>query len=73
MKVWITKYALTKGIYELEGIIDDYCFRPDNYALFYKGEWETTQENAIRKAEINRNKKVFSLYNQIDKLNKLKF
>lgn len=58
MKVWITKYALTRGI--LQGVLaaaDD--GRPTNsirvpslsfHANFYKDEWHTTYEAAQAKA-----------------------
>lgn len=79
MKVWITKYALTQGIFEEEaedygdgfvkvtkkGFLDSY---------YKKGkDWHKTKESAIAKAEEMREKKIASLKKQIEKLEKIKF
>lgn len=78
-KVWITKYALTKGIIETEGRISNSC--PGlldakgitNYLHGEGNEWHRTKESAIAKAEEMRQKKIESLKSQIEKLEKLRF
>ena len=79
MKVWITKYALTSGIKEIE------CEDCENGAVkeienslptFYHGEgkeWHQTKESAIQKAEEMRQNKIASLKKQIEKLERLRF
>ena len=79
MKVWITKYALTSGIKEIE------CEDCENGAVkeienplptFYHGEgkeWHRTKESAIQKAEEMRQKKIASLKKQIEKLEEMRF
>lgn len=85
MKVWITKYALTRGIIETEAykkcLITDpsgdmISIREKGYVSCFHGngnEWHTTKESAINKAEEMRKKKIVSLKNQIEKLEKMKF
>jgi hypothetical protein len=80
MKVWITKYALTQGIYEIEArtcyvgggeMIEQIgCER----STYYHGkEWQETKELAIEQAEFMRQKKIESLKKQVKKLEELKF
>lgn len=80
MKVWITKYALTKGIVEREGkltsnnsisIINQGRSLPTYW--FYEGEWYSDKESAIKKAEEMRQKKIKSLEKQIKKLEEMRF
>lgn len=79
MRVWITKYALTTGIYEIEAEITENGSAFDMHAslpTFYNKEgkdWHRTKEDAIQKAEAMRQKKIVSLKKQIEKLEKLKF
>lgn len=77
-KVFITKYALTSGIKEME--VEEYY--PGNVKRlglnhdYFHGEgkeWHRTRESAMKKAEEMRVKKIASLKNQIVKLEKLKF
>lgn len=85
MKVWITKYALTQGVYEAE-VIDDcrdtdpsgnmIAVKEESFTPYYHGkgkEWHETKESAISKAEQMRQKKISSLKKQIEKLEKMKF
>ena len=85
MKVWITKYALTIGIIE----IDDSDFqrtyvKPNGMICFYdefgdvvcsykRSEHFGLKELAIQKAEEMRQKKIASLKNQIEKLEGMRF
>lgn len=85
MRVWITKYALTKGILQKE--TDDFCLDTDptgnmicindnGYRKYYHGEgdeWHKTKDGAIAKAEEMRLKKITSLEKQIDKLENIEF
>lgn len=73
MKVWITKYALTSGIIEINGEITDSGSVFDmgsSHPTYYHGEgkdWHRTKESAIAKAEEMRKKKIVSLKKQIKK------
>lgn len=79
MKVYITKYALSKGIFELE--VEQSKNFPDMVCGFiyddhYHGEgieWHRTMEAAITRAEEMRLKKIRSLKKQIEKLERMKF
>lgn len=77
MKVYITKYALTKGILEREGEE-----QPGGYArakvgiftnFFNSREWYSTKQGAVKDAAQRRDRKIASLQKQIAKLEKLKF
>lgn len=79
-KVFITNYALTKGIIEKEAEIHS-CMNESKYA-FVRGEFISynmgkeafyNHEDAIRKAEEMKQKKIASLKKQIAKLEKLSF
>lgn len=79
MNVWITKYALTKGIFEMDvesqsedgksvyGKAWNQCYRGQGV------EWCKTKAAAIAKAEKMRRKKIASLKKQIEKLESMKF
>ena len=79
MKVWITEYALTKGIFEME--VES--MSEDGKSVYgkawndcYSGEgkkWHRTKKAAIDKAEEMRQKKIASLKKQIEKLEGMKF
>ena len=80
MKVWITKYALTRGIIEADGELtssDSVSILNRDLSLpthwFYKGDWHSDKESAIAKAEEMRQKKIESLKKQIEKLEEMKF
>lgn len=83
MKVYITKYALTKGIQECEGQINGtgeryIFFVPEGlekvtYGWQYKPDWHTSKERAIERAEQMRSLKIESLKKQLRKLENLKF
>lgn len=79
MRVWITKYALSTGIFEM----DVESQSEDGKAVYGKAwnqcfhgqgvEWCKTKAAAIARAEEMRNKKITSLKKQIDKLENMKF
>ena len=80
MKVWITKYALTRGIIEADvkltssdsvSILSRDLLLPTHW--FYKGDWFSDKESAIQKAEEMRQKKIASLKKQIEKLERMRF
>lgn len=83
MKVWITKYALTKGIIEAEtdkisndGFCHAYWIDKNGYkcnSFFHPKYFEKDKESAVSKAEEMRQKKIASLKKQIEKLEKMKF
>jgi hypothetical protein len=80
MKVWITKYALTKGIYAIEAkAFDD---EPDLvkqtypvifWGFFHKPDWHESKGEAVTRAETMRQAKFQSLHKQIKKLEALEF
>ena len=85
VRVWITKYALTKGI--LERDVEDFCLNTDptgniicinenGYRQYFHGkgnEWHDDKQSAIAKAEMMRKKKITKLEKQIEKLKNIKF
>ena len=87
MKVWITKYALTQGVEEIDSNqVKEFemtdtgylCFRRNgkySYTteLYSQKEWHRTKEFAIQKAEEMRQKKIASLKKQIEKLERMRF
>lgn len=79
MKAYITKYALTKGITEMEGKISDHVpamFCPISKGYIqpvHKPYWHSNKEEAIQQANKMRDAKTSSLKKQIEKLEKLNF
>ena len=77
MKVYITKYALTSGIEEIEvELCSDSMVRDMAHSRYFHGDgkdWHRSLESAKTKAEEMRNKKIASLKKQIDKLERLEF
>lgn len=78
--VWITKYALTKGIVkaeaETEGLDRDVVrVTSGEYAgaILSRGGWCDSHEDAVAKAEDMRKKKILSLQLQIDRLTRMQF
>lgn len=80
MKVWITKYALTQGIFEVEG---ETTQTPGMFHApkteksfarsFFKPEWHETKEEAIAQAKKMREAKLKSLEKQIAKIKAIQF
>lgn len=75
MKVFVTKYALSSGIQEVEGDTTPHgYFNPHGrYGLYSKGEWFESKQDAIENAEERRIKKLQSLDKQVKKISALKF
>lgn len=77
MRVWVTKYALTQGIYEREvrDCGDDMIADDSTHFTTYlhKGDWHTSKKDAILKADEMRKKKIESLKKKIKQLENMKF
>lgn len=81
MKVWITKYALTKGIYETEAK-DCFDINPDmivevndswHQVAHHGNDWHRTHEAAVLRANEMKTKKRASLKRQLAKVETLEF
>lgn len=78
-RIYITKYALSKGILEKEAVIKYYgrylrAFVKGDYSSYGIGsEAFFKREDALKNAENRRIKKIESLKKQINKLENLKF
>lgn len=79
-KVYVTKYALTKGILVFKkvkhclNISIDMISITDRYnQCFHKGEWYIDLDKAITMAENMRFKKIESMKKKITKLEKMEF
>ncbi len=78
VKIWITKYALTSGIFETCAVItgDNMASykRDGRYTEFAHGkQFHLSNESAIAEAEEMRIKKLKSLEKQIKKVSAIKF
>ena len=82
MKVWVTKYALTAGIFTKEAEIfnDDTklcCIRGDNeytYDQYFRGkDWHLLEKNVKIRFEEMKRKKIMSLEKQLKKIKALQF
>lgn len=79
MRVWISKYALSQGIFEMDAEQDNslvYRRSEGGFRQFFHGEgreWHRTYAGAIERAEVMRDNKLRSLKKQIDKLERLQF
>lgn len=80
MKIFISKYALSRGVFEAEADVDDNGFavvrKPGSFSEYYHGEgrdWCRTREQAFQVAEAMRVKKIASLKQQIGKLKVMTF
>ena len=80
--VWITKYALTQGIFEIDATVcsdisnDMIQEIRDRHPATYHGEgkeWHRTKESAIKKAEEMKDTKIKSVKKQLAKLENMKF
>jgi len=81
MKYWITKYALTQGIFEVEGIVlrDSpkmlHRTKKDGspHEYYHKPYWYESRERAVAHAVIQCRRKVDALNKQIARLEGLVF
>lgn len=78
MKIWVTKYALTKGVLEFDAEI---CSPPTMVKVlggrystyFHRGDWFTSRSDAIDRADDMRDARIKSLEKQLVRLRKLEF
>lgn len=67
MKVWITKFVLTRGIIEAEGkLCGPNCIFVNLYngrlcEYFKEGEWFDTEEKALKKAKEMQQKTLYEI------------
>lgn len=80
MKVYITRYALTEGIYladvELSQTDDSRVVvlaGGHHFGIFRRPDWHVTLTDAIHRAEQMRKEKIVSLRAQINRLEHLDF
>lgn len=80
MKIWVTKYALTQGVFEDDaepstvsnGLV--VLRQRGNLCLHGDGrEWHRTRESALRRADAMRKAKIAALKKQIAKLESIDF
>ena len=78
-RVWISKLALSKGVYEMEVVRvseDGKTVYGHVWNEAYRGEgreWHRTKEEAMKRAKVLKEKKIASLRKQIDKISALDF
>jgi hypothetical protein len=82
MQAFITKYALTEGIMEVQdaqqyqGSTDMISVPSMGFTAYFHGslnEWQTTKALAIAQAELMRQRKIVSLKKKIQTLKSLTF
>lgn len=79
MKVYISKYALSVGVFEVDGELTregGISYTPQDGGLrqyYYGSDWHHTKEQAVAKAEDMRIRKLKSLDKQIKKISSIKF
>lgn len=80
MKVYIVKYALTKGIIAIElvdnlGICENMLYaKVGSYSqYFHKGEWAENKEEALSLAEKKRQNAIKSAHKKLNKLSTMVF
>ena len=81
MKVWITKYALTEGIQEIEADDrsggDGMVKRIDaDWGPYFHGEgkeWHRSRDAAVVRAEAMRQAKIKSVKKQLERLERMTF
>lgn len=78
MRVWITKYALTQGVLQMDGFMQSKSCptmitnKKWVCETYHKPFWYDNQYDAVAHAETMRQIKLESLKKQIDKISKLK-
>ncbi len=67
---YVTKYALTKGVLMMKGVVSESgaLHKPRGWLYIGRGDWFTNKEDALRKAEKMRVAKIASLKKQISRL-----
>ena len=74
MTVYITKYALTRGIIKIDGVLDSASnsIRVD-WTRYHKPDWHMNRSVAVDQAERMRLAKIKSLEKQLAKMKALRF
>jgi len=78
---WITKYALTKGIFSTmvescdasNKMVKDISNDEWKCWYYHGNDWHRTKEAAVKRANEMRNKKLASLKKSIERIKKLEF
>jgi hypothetical protein len=78
---FITKYCLSRGIFEIEAVVTSHDKRIIMQTVDGKGincyyharEWWEDKDQALKQARKMRNRKVERLRKQIEELNKMRF
>jgi len=80
VKVWVVKHLFSRGIIEVTGeMTESGAISIEDkksawsYSHYHKGEWYSTQEEAIKKAEEMKARKLASLRKQIAKIEAMSF
>ncbi len=83
IKIWVTKYALTSGIFEamaeVEKNLKGLARIPKNYKTsesaqyFDVNDWHLSEKEAFKRAEEMKVKKIVSLEKQVKKIKSLNF
>ena len=76
MRIWNTKYALTRGIVEQEATQVSMTTVKNGVVSYLHGEgkeWHRTQESAVIRAEEMRTKKIAQIKRKIAKLEAMTF
>ena len=81
MKVWITKYAMTSGVFTAEAEktrIEGMCVvrskKPSGFDQLFRGnDWHTDEAEAIERFNQMKQKKIASLQKQLAKVEALEF
>ena len=80
-QAWITKYALSDGIFQVEveecgdKMVKENAPRwPGTLAQYFHGnDWHTSRTEAVKRAEDMRKRKIASLRKKLDQLEGMKF
>lgn len=71
MKVYVTRYALTRSILIMKmTIVGDYFRNINTLQYYHKDECFESESEAIKDAQLRKEKKLIQLKNQIEKLEK---
>lgn len=78
MRVYVTQYALTKGIQEhYVEVTNEFpniaIVAKNRIQMFHKPYWHENYQDAVKHAEEIKTKKIKSLQKQMEKINALKF
>ena len=78
LDVWVTKYALTQGIFKCKADVKAnetlITVKTASYPTYYhKPYWHLTEKEAQEHARLMKERRIRSLKKQIDKLEKLEF